>query len=180
SGAEDVILKPTLAWGTVAGAIGYDFELADNPLFVMPMVSLTGDMARLITPFYQQVTTLDYSTYYYWRAKAVSADAESVWSSAVFMTMAEPIPEPEPEAEVWMCSEGLTFSSRAALEAHLATAEAHQPVEPADIVVVPPDIIVPLPAETPITPAWIYVIIGVGAVLIIALLVLIVRTRRVA
>ncbi len=100
------------------------------------------------------------------------------------------VEEPEPEPEVWMCSEGLTFDSREALETHLATAAAHQPVEPAelpdivlepaDIILEAPDIIVPLPAVTPITPAWIYVIIGVGAVLVIALLVLIVRTRRVA
>ncbi len=47
-------------------------------------------------------------------------------------------------------------------------------------VVIEPIVEVTVPPATPITPSWIYVIIGVGAVLVIALLVLIVRTRRVA
>ena len=86
----------------------------------------------------------------------------------------------EPQAEVWMSDDGLTFDTREELEDYLAERAAAE--EPADIIVEVdvPDIIVPLPAETPITPAWIYVIIGVGAVLVIALIVLIVRTRRVA
>ncbi len=179
-GERNILLQPTLAWDPVAGVIGYDFELANNEYFVIPMVKLVGD-SRLITEFYAQATELEYSTYYYWRVKSVSATAESEWSRGVFYTVALPIPEPEPE---WMCDEGLTFDSREALEAHLATAEAHQVIEEPDIILEPPDIeiIVPLPdvVETPITPAWIYVIIGVGAVLVISVIVLIVRTRRVA
>jgi len=89
---------------------------------------------------------------------------ESDWVSAVFITKAEPEEVIPPvvieEAPV------------------LPDITITQP----DIIVQSPDVIVPLPAvvETPITPSWIYVIIGVGAVLVIALLVLIVRTRRVA
>ena len=195
SGVEDVSLTPTFAWSAVSDADGYEFELSDNANFVLPLASMTGDQARLLTPFYQQVAKLDYSTYYYWRVKAISGsytptfsrgietggyfDVESGWSGGVFMTVAEVIPEPE-VPPVWMCSEGLTFDSREALEVHLATAEAHKPVEPPEIVIEAPDVIVPIPAETPITPAWIYAIITVGAVLVIAVIVLIVRTRRVA
>ncbi len=175
-GAEDVSLTPTFAWGTVPGADGYYFQLADNAYFAAPRVKLDGDQGRLPVTAYHYVTELDYSDSYYWRVKAVSGTvaagnlAEGDWVYGVFGTIAEPEEAP---AEVWMCSEGLTFDTREALEAHLATAAAHQPVEA-------PDIIVPLPAETPITPAWIYAIIGVGAVLVIAVIVLIVRTRRVA
>jgi len=178
SGSDGVTLKPTLAWEPVDDAVGYDFQLADNPVFVLPLVSLTGDMGRLTVPFYARVTEFDYSTYYYWRVKAVGADGESAWSPAVFMTMAEVIPEPEPEV-VWTCPQcGLTFDTREALDAHFGT--AHPVEEPPEIIIESPDIVVPLPAETPITPGWIYAIIGVGAVLVIAVIVLIVRTRRVA
>ena len=85
-----------------------------------------------------------------------------------------------PDKSSWICPQcGLTYSTRAKLEAHAEW--AHQPVEAPDIIIEPNvEVIVPLPAETPITPAWIYAIIGVGAVLVIALIVLIVRTRRVA
>ncbi|MCK4323734.1 MAG: hypothetical protein KAW89_04340, partial [Armatimonadetes bacterium] len=119
-GEKDVSLTPTLAWGTIAGAIGYDFELADNSLFIMPIVSLTGDLARLIVPFYAQITDLEYSATYYWRVKTVSATAESAWSAGVFYTVAEVIPEPEPEP-VWTCPVcGLDFATRDALAAHAA------------------------------------------------------------
>jgi len=103
-------------------------------------------------------------------AKAVSGtiDAgdllESAWASGVFVTMDEP-EEPTPPIVIEEAPE-------------LPDITIEQP----DITITSPDIVVPLPdvVETPITPTWIYVIIGVGAVLVIALLVLIVRTRRVA
>lgn len=50
-------------------------------------------------------------------------------------------------------------------------------ITPPDVIVnVPPTVTVP-PA-TPITPAWIYIIIVIGALLLIAVIILIVRTRR--
>ncbi|GAG84670.1 unnamed protein product, partial [marine sediment metagenome] len=166
NGADDVSLTPTFAWEAVADADGYYFEFADNANFVTPIIKLDGDLARLIVTAYAYRTELPYSTAYYWRVKAVSGTedagdlAESDWASAVFITMAEPV-EPTPPVVV----------------------EPTPPAPPAPIITIEqPDIVVPLPAviETPITPTWIYVIIGVGAVLVIALLVLIVRTRRVA
>jgi hypothetical protein len=162
NGAADVRLTPTFSWGAVADADGYYFQLADNPLFIMPIVSFDGDLGRLVETAYTHVTALDYSTPYHWRVKAVSGTteagdlAESAWVSAVFTTMAEPV-EPPPPIVI-------------------------EEVPPPEITVEvePPDVIVPLPAEKPITPGWIYAIIAVGGVLVIAVIVLIVRTRRVA
>ena len=155
---DTVSLTPTFAWEPAPGAAGYYFQLADNAYFVTPLVKLDGDLVRLNVTAYAYVPELDYSTAYYWRVKAVSGTiaagdlAESAWASRVFTTIAEPV-EPTPPIVV---------------------------EEAPPVVIETPDVIVTLPAETPITPAWIYVIIGVGAVLVIALLVLIVRTRRVA
>ncbi len=160
TGDDTVSLTPVFAWEAVPGADGYYFELADNANFVLPLVSLTGDLGRLIVTAYAYVGELPYSTPYYWRVKAVDGTveagdlAESDWVSGLFITKDEP-EEPTPPVVI-------------------------EETEPPVIVIEQPDIIVPLPAETPITPAWIYVIIAVGAVLVIALLVLIVRTRRVA
>ncbi len=160
-GERDVPLTPAFSWTQIAAADAYYFELADNANFVIPLMPLTGDVGRLIVTAYVYVPGLDYSTAYYWRVKAVSGTTEagdlveSNWVSYVFITMDEPV-EPTPPIVV-----------------------EEAPTLP-DITIVQPDIVVPLPAVTPITPAWIYVIIGVGAVLVIALLVLIVRTRRVA
>lgn len=173
TGEKDVSLRPTFAWTPVPGAAAYYFELADNPNFVVPLMKLDGDMGRLIVTAYQHMIDLEYSTSYYWRVKAVSGTVlgkdlvASTWTSGVFITEAEPVVE-VPPAPVWTCPlDGLTFDTREALEAHVAI--AHPPVEP-----------IVIPAEKVITPGWIYAIIGVGAVLVIAVIVLIVGTRRAA
>jgi len=155
-GADDVALTPTFAWGAVADADGYDFQLASNADFVLPLTNLTGDAGRLTVTAYAYVGELPYTTPYYWRVKAVSATEESDWASGVFITMAEP-EEATPPIEI-----------------------VEQPAQPAPVITIEqPDIVVPLPDVASITPSWIYVIIGVGGLLVIAVIVLIVRTRRV-
>ncbi len=158
-GATAVALAPAFAW-TIDEGNASEFQLADNSNFVIPITSMTGG-GSLISTFYTPVTELDYDTVYFWRVRAVDIDEkfvisnESAWVASVFTTMSEPV-EPVEPADIIL--------------------------EPADIIVEvePPDIIVTLPPEAPITPGWIYVIIGIGAVLVISLIVLIVRTRRVA
>ncbi|MBA7700760.1 hypothetical protein ES703_109484 [subsurface metagenome] len=157
SGDDTVSLTPIFAWKAVTGADGYYFEFADNANFVTPMVKLDGDLGRLVVTAYAYVGELPYSIAYYWRVKAVSGTveagdlAESAWSTGVFITMDEPEEELPPVV-----------------------------VEEAPPIIIEPIVEVITPAATEITPSWIYVIIGVGGVLVIALLVLIVRTRRVA
>jgi len=166
SGATDVRLTPTFVWEPVTDAEGYYFELADNVNFVSPMIKLDGELGRLFVTAYAYVGELEYSTAYYWRVKATSGafnpwiqwvqsahfDVESDWTSGgAFITMDEPEEELPPVV-----------------------------VEEAPPVIIEPIVEVITPAATEITPSWIYVIIGVGGVLVIALLVLIVRTRRVA
>ncbi|KKL89452.1 hypothetical protein LCGC14_1914550, partial [marine sediment metagenome] len=178
-GERDIPLTPTFSWTQIAGADGYAFDLADNANFITPMIRMYGELGILITTAYAYVQDLPYSTPYYWRVKAVgggwtteigwggvgwggSFDVESDWTSAVFITMDEPV-EPTPPIEIVEAPD-------------IPDIVIEQP----DIIIESPDIIVPLPAETPITPSWIYVIIAVGGLLVISLIVLIVRTRRVA
>ncbi len=168
AGAMDVSLTPTFDWLPVAGADAYAFQLADNAVFAPPLLmSFYDDISCLTETVYTHTTELDYGKAYHWRVKAVSGsftviidsrgrfvekyfDIESAWNENVFITMDEPV-EPTPPVVV---------------------------EEAPPVVIEQPDIILPTP--TPVTPGWIYAIIGVGAVLVIALLVLIVRTRRVA
>ena len=165
TGDDTVSLTPVFTWEAVATADGYYFEFADNANFVAPLVKLDGDYGRLIVTAYAYVTELPYSTPYYWRVKAVKGTveagnlAQSAWSTSVFVTMDEP-EEPVPPVVI---SE---------------TPDIVIPAAPTPII--EPIVEVITPPATPITPAWIYAIIGVGAVLVIAVVVLIVRTRRVA
>ena len=96
---------------------------------------------------------LDYSTTYYWRVRVVKDDVYSDWTVCIFTTEAEVV-------EVFTCPQcGLSFDTQAELQAHWDAVHA---------------------AVAPTTPFLIWVIVAVGLILVIAVLILIVRTRRVA
>jgi len=151
-GATGVSLTPNFQWSPIAGSTGYRLEIADNSDFENATSTL------LSTNVWSTTADLAYSTVYYWRVKAISGDTESSWANAVFTTMAEPAAPVEPIT-----------------------------VQPAPVIVPTPQVTVtvqpaPVPAPVPvseITPGWIYAIIAVGGVLVIAVIVLIIRTRRV-
>jgi hypothetical protein len=159
-GATGVGLTPTFLWSEYPGAIGYEIMLSeDDPSFAIIEWSHSVDGA-----FYKSEDTLAYDTTYYWRVRGVTGPAPAKkaapggpWEVGVFTTMAEPPPPPEkPEPTVIV---------------------QEKPAPPAP----PPQIVqVPVPEPAPIPSELLYVIIGIGAILIIALIVLIVRTRRVA
>jgi hypothetical protein len=101
---------------------------------------------------YSPTTALAYDTAYYWRVQGFTATTTTDWSAGVgFRTMAKPA-APAPPVTV-------------------------PPAPTPTITVTVPPAQVTVPA--PIAPTWIYAIIIVGAVLVIAVVVLIVRTRRV-
>jgi hypothetical protein len=162
-GSEDVSLKPAFGWTAVDDAAGYSFQLADNEGFVMPLVNYDDEVVMLTAPAYSYRIGLDYDKAYYWRVRAVSGSSttkkgvttfeeQSDWVTGIFTTMGEPEEEAPPVV--------------------VEEAPPAPVIEPVVEVITPP--------AQMVTPSWIYVIIGVGAVLVIALLVLIVRTRRVA
>jgi hypothetical protein len=102
---------------------------------------------------YLSESALSYSTTYYWKVRAKGASSYSEWATSVFTTMAEPEEPPPPVVVVENPPATITL--------------------PAPIVEIPP-------APAPISPAFIWAIIIVGAILVIAVIVLIVRTRRVS
>jgi len=96
---------------------------------------------------------LDYGTVYYWKVRAVKDGVYSDWAVCIFTTAEEPPPE------VWISPfTGEKFYSAAEYAGHVAEWEAKQAA----------------------TPAYIWVIVAIGALLMIAVIILIVRTRRVA
>jgi len=152
-GADDVTRSPTFSWDEVVGATSYKITVATEPGF-----SVTSRLVEtmITTNFYPCEVSFAYNTTYYWRVKAYSDSVVvSEWTSGMFTTMAKPVPVTPP------------------VEVTVPPA--------ADVTVeVPPAVEVIVPAAQVISPTWIYVIIAVGAVLAIAVIVLIVRTRRVS
>jgi hypothetical protein len=158
-GAADVALMPTFTWAKYEGAIGYEVVLSEDPSFGIIEWSRNVDNTFYKVP---AEDVLKYSTTYYWRVRGVTGDSYLVgkswvtpagpWVTGVFTTMAEPTEE-EAEGPVVITEPGET-----------------------EIKIVE----VPMPQPQTIPTYLLWVIVAVGAILVIALIVLIVRTRRVA
>lgn len=130
-GATNVQVSGTaVTWAPYARATKYEVKLATDA----GLTDVLGT-AQVEGTAYQYDGTLEYSTTYFWSARAIEPVPSDWGPTAHFTTMAEPAPPADDE---------------------------------------PPVII----EQPQITPAYIYAIIAVGALLVIAVLVLIVRTRR--
>jgi hypothetical protein len=153
-GGYDAELNPTFNWGVIGGATNYKFQLAMDASFDDPIVDET--LGNVLV-YKLDSMTLDYGTTYYWRVMAISATSETEWSAAVgFTTMAEPVETQEP----------VTVTDAPDIVITIPPASS-----------VPAITLEPTPVEE--TPAgYIWAIIIIGAVLVIAVIVLIVRTRR--
>jgi hypothetical protein len=159
-GGWNASLTPTFQWQAVPGATNFEFQLASDVDMTNLIVDATGANALGAVTSYKLTTPLDYNTTYYWKVRAVSATSNTAWSNVTaFTTMAEPAKAPEPTPPV---------------EIKEVPAPVIEITEPAPL----PDIVLQPPAEEKIAPAYIWAIIIIGAVLVIAVIVLIVRTRR--
>jgi hypothetical protein len=157
-GAYDVSIQPMFVWSAVTGVIRYEFALSEDSAFKILKWS-----ANVVTNMYDAPEELKYSTTYYWRVRGIITEPylvgptwvtpASLWSTGIFTTEAEPV-EAAPT----------TITTPAP--------KVDVTVEPAKVTVEP---------SAPVIPDYmLWIIIAVGAVLIIALIVLIVRTRRTA
>ena len=129
NGCIDCKVKPaSFSWSPWKDATKYEFTLAGDPEFRQIVVT-----ANPTTPAFEYDGTLDYSTNYFWRVRALEVNGQLIPSdwSAAFSFQTEPGPAP--------------------------------PAAP--------------PSEPP-TPLWVWIVIAVGASLVVAVLVLVVRTRR--
>jgi hypothetical protein len=150
-GAYEISTQPMFTWAAVPGAIRYEIALSEDPTFTIIEWAYNVD-----NPFYKEDEALRYDTTYYWRVRAIlnEAGAATPWTTGIFTTESAPEAAPEP----------ITV----------------EPTKPEVNVEIPPTKITVEPAETQAIPNYmLWIIIAVGAVLIIALIVLIVRTRRV-
>jgi len=151
-GATGVEIDTTFTWPVVAGAIGYEFVIAEdlgreNKFEIIDYSATTSENVHKLRE------ELKYDTTYYWRVRATSATTTGAWTASSFTTMKEPEEELPP----------------------VIVEENPTPPAPEIILEIPPS-----PAPVQVIPDYLlWVIIGVGAVLIISVIVLIVRTRRV-
>ena len=153
-GATGVDVMPTFVWTPYEGAIGYEIMVSEYSDF--SIIEWSRSVGPEIT-FYRSEEALAYDTTYYWRARGVTGPAPArqaapggPWATGMITTMKKSV-EPTPSVII-----------------------EKEPAPPAEVKVVE------VPTTVPVIPDYLlWTIIVIGAVLIIALIVLIVRTRRV-
>jgi len=157
NGADDVGVNPAFSWSPVSGATKYEWALAAAPhaaSFRSPIASASQAETGI-----RPSVKLEEGRTYFWRVRAV-APVVGDWSTiANFTVMTTPAPAPPP-----------------VVVEQVPPPVIQIPPAPAP----PPDIVIPpAPAPpAPIAPAYIWAVIIIGAILVIAVIVLIVRTRR--
>ena len=165
-GATGIPVLPSFAWDAMTGAANYKLQLSTAADFstLLYDVTIPGSQNYWVPP-----ESLDYETRYYWRVASVgSTGVQSAWVTSVFTTEAEPLPP------VTVTLPPVT---------NTVTQTVTPPAQTVIITTPGPAVTVtqPAPSIQPAeTPAYVWAIVGIGAVLVIAMIVLIVRTRRVA
>jgi hypothetical protein len=150
NGASNVGTKPSFSWTPTSGATKYEFQLDTGTSFTAPMVS-----EQVATSAIMPNVTLDEGKSYFWRVRALEP-VPSEWSAIGTFTVAVPEPPPVTPTQTVVPPPTITITQ-------------------------PPDITFTIPTATTggqVPSAAIWAIIIIGAVLVIAVIVLIVRTRR--
>jgi len=153
-GAVNVPVDTTFTWPAVTGAVSYVFELAEET-GQTDKFYLKDEVGGPTVNAYKLVDDLKYDTQYWWRVQAInSLGVKSAWTTSFFTTAKEVVVvEPLPPVIV-------------------------QENPPAQITLeIPPDeevVVEPIPSYL------LWAVIAVGALLVIVVIVLIVRTRRIS
>ena len=138
-------------WASVTDATSYKLVLSANADLSEPIAVKTAAGTA-----YTFTGTLENSTPYYWQVTAYEADSIEGKSDVSTFLTASGVEETGTTVEVTVPAPEVTVQAPPA-----------------------PEVTVEVPTTAPATPAYIWVIIIVGALLVIAVIVLIVRTRRV-
>jgi hypothetical protein len=159
NGASDVpVSNTTFTWPPVTGATGYQFVLSDaaantsaNPFAIIDYSANTTTNAEVLQE------TLKYNETYWWEVRAVAGNTQGAWTVMMFTTKSAPV---------------ATTATTPAVTQTIVV-----PTQPA---VTPIVTVTNLPPTTSqaIPSYLLWAVIAVGAVLVIAVIVLIVRTRR--
>jgi len=155
NGATISSSNPAFSWSPVSGATMYEFQLAVSTNFGASVFS-----TQLPDTGIRPAVKLDPGMTYFWRVRAV-APVTGMWSTISNFMVAEEVVAPTPTPPV-------VVQQVPAPQINIPAAP------PAQEIVIPS---APTP-PAPIAPGYIWAIIIIGAVLVIAVIVLIVRTRR--
>jgi hypothetical protein len=146
-------MTPAFSWNPIASVLTYKFQVSTDPAFATTIYETTTASAGAAIPSTVKLTA---GTNYFWRVKTLTP-AEGDWSAVSNFSIAKPVVVTTAPPQV---TPTLTVVIPAATTTSVVITQAAPP-----------------PA-TEVNPSYIWAIIIIGAVLVIAVIVLIVRTRR--
>jgi hypothetical protein len=156
NGGEVTTVTPAFSWSPISNTTSYRFELASDADFTNVIYTVDPTTAGAAVP---SSLSLDRGAQYYWHVKALTP-MEGEWSATANFIVAQLPTEQAPPVIV------------TEVPAPTITAIITQPPATTTNIVINP-------AEVKeVNPTYIWAIIIVGAVLVIAVIILIVRTRR--
>ena len=182
--------KLNFSWGTVSdiysagvpGATSYELWLDTNINFstAQKVIITTIGSNGLVVSDWAPTGALTADTVYYWQVRALSATANSNWSTVWSFTVA---PATVPPVTVTANTVVLTQAPASPVPTIIITQGPVVTITQAAPVPTP---VYTLPQQTIVlqqpqvsTPTYIWIIVGVGALLTLAVIILIIRTRRV-
>ncbi len=148
--------SPAFSWSPVTGCTQYEFQLSTTPTFGTQVLTDTPASAGTLVPV---TIKLEKGKQYFWRVRAFEP-IQGDWSTAGNFLVA--VDEPEPTT----APPPVTVTNAPPVTITIP------PASPAPTYTLAP------PAQEEIAPTYIWAIIIIGAILVIAVIVLIVRTRR--
>jgi hypothetical protein len=153
NGSTIMSQTPAFSWAPVTGTTQYDFQLSTTPTFGTTVLTdqpnTAGDLVPVTIPLTQ-------GKQYFWRVRALQP-VTGDWSAVANFVVATPTTAAPPPVTITNVP---------------APTITIPPAQPA-----PTYTLAPQPVEK-IAPTYIWAIIIIGAILVIAVIVLIVRTRR--
>ena len=160
NGATGVDVNTTFTWPAVSGTnVTYEFVIAEETgqTDKFAIIDYSATCPTNATPLREQ---LKYNTQYWWRVRATNGTVTSGWSTFFFTTEAAPVTT--------------TATTGPVITIPPATSTVITITQPVtSITLTQPS------TSNSIPPALLWAVIAIGAILIIAVIVLIVRTRRI-
>jgi hypothetical protein len=160
NGATGVDVNTTFTWPAVSGTnVTYEFVIAEETgqTDKFAIIDYSATCPTNATPLRE---TLKYNTQYWWRVRATNGTVTSGWSTFFFTTEAAPVIT--------------TANTQPLVTIPPATSTVITITQPVT------SITLTQPSNSnSIPPALLWAVIAIGAILIIAVIVLIVRTRRI-
>jgi hypothetical protein len=160
NGATGVDVNTTFTWPAVAGSnVTYEFVIAEETgqTDKFAIIDYSATTPTNATPLRE---TLKYNTQYWWRVRATNGTVTSAWSTFFFTTEAAPVTT--------------TTNTQPVVTIPPATSTVITITQPVtSFTITQPG------TSNSIPPALLWAVIAIGAILIIAVIVLIVRTRRI-